>query len=208
MGDVILFVEDLKSLSAIPSCRICHEEEFESLKSLEAPCACSGTIKFAHRDCIQRWCNEKGNTNCEICLLKFEPGYTAPVKKSQLVDALVTIRGSLEVPRRESELQNPAMEEGQMLETDYSECLSAADRSVACCRTIALIFTALMLVRHLFAVLIGGTEDYPFTLVTLLMIRVSGIVLPMYVIIRMITAIQNSIRRQRQESDDGVRVHS
>ncbi|XP_057483057.1 uncharacterized protein LOC130769813 isoform X2 [Actinidia eriantha] len=184
MGDVILFVEDLKSLSAIPSCRICHEEEFESLKSLEAPCACSGTIK------------------------KFEPGYTAPVKKSQLVDALVTIRGSLEVPRRESELQNPAMEEGQMLETDYSECLSAADRSVACCRTIALIFTALMLVRHLFAVLIGGTEDYPFTLVTLLMIRVSGIVLPMYVIIRMITAIQNSIRRQRQESDDGVRVHS
>ncbi|PNX55963.1 E3 ubiquitin-protein ligase march6, partial [Trifolium pratense] len=48
--------------------RICHEEEFESFKSLEAPCACSGTVKFAHRDCIQTWCNEKGNTTCEICL--------------------------------------------------------------------------------------------------------------------------------------------
>ena len=25
-------------------------------------------FQFAHRDCIQRWCNEKGNTTCEICL--------------------------------------------------------------------------------------------------------------------------------------------
>lgn len=25
-------------------------------------------FQFAHRDCIQRWCNEKGNTICEICL--------------------------------------------------------------------------------------------------------------------------------------------
>ena len=24
--------------------------------------------QFAHRDCIQRWCDEKGNTTCEICL--------------------------------------------------------------------------------------------------------------------------------------------
>ncbi|XP_057460887.1 uncharacterized protein LOC130751320 [Actinidia eriantha] len=207
MGDVVLFVEDLKSFSAISSCRICHEEEFESFKSLEAPCACSGTVKFAHRDCIQRWCNEKGNTTCEICLQKFEPGYTAPAKNSQLVDAVVTIRGSLEVPRRERALQNPAIEEGQMLQTDYSQCSSAPDRSAACCRTIALIFTALMLERHLFAVLTGGTEDYPFTLLTLLILRVSGIVLPMYVIIRMITAIKNTIRRQHQESDNGGDEH-
>lgn len=26
------------------------------------------TFQFAHRDCIQRWCEEKGNTTCEICL--------------------------------------------------------------------------------------------------------------------------------------------
>ena len=24
-------------------------------------------LQFAHRRCIQRWCNEKGNTICEIC---------------------------------------------------------------------------------------------------------------------------------------------
>src|ERR1044072_1593403 len=94
MEEVVLLIDDLRSLSGISRCRICHEEEFESFKELEAPCACSGTVKvitkpeiqnllwfwetssidvcfvmqFAHRDCIQTWCDEKGNTTCEICL--------------------------------------------------------------------------------------------------------------------------------------------
>lgn len=25
-------------------------------------------LQYAHRKCIQRWCNEKGDTICEICL--------------------------------------------------------------------------------------------------------------------------------------------
>ncbi|KAL6968616.1 hypothetical protein U1Q18_034417 [Sarracenia purpurea var. burkii] len=199
MGDVVLFVENLKSSSPIVSCRICHEEEFESCKSLESPCACSGTVKFVHRDCIQRWCNEKGNTNCEICLQKFEPGYTVVAKKSQLV---VTIRGSLEVPRREREVQTPGSAATRTLETDVSQCSSAADRSAACCRTMAIICMVLLLVRHLFATITGGPDDYPFTLATLLVIRASGIILPMFVFIRIITAIQNNIRRHHQESDD------
>lgn len=24
-------------------------------------------LQYAHRSCVQRWCNEKGNTMCEIC---------------------------------------------------------------------------------------------------------------------------------------------
>lgn len=51
MGDVVLFVEDFKSNPETKShCRICHEEEFESCNSLEAPCACSGTVKVAKRN--------------------------------------------------------------------------------------------------------------------------------------------------------------
>ncbi|XP_052202546.1 uncharacterized protein LOC127808173 [Diospyros lotus] len=206
MGDVVLFVEDLKSAPAISLCRICHEEEFESCKSLEAPCACSGTVKFAHRDCIQRWCNEKGNTTCEICLQKFEPGYTSPPQKPQLVDSVVTIRGSLEVPRRERELQSPrlvAIAEGEVLESNFPECSSASDRSASCCRSMALIFTALLLIKHLVAALyFGGIHDYPFSLATLLLVKASGIVLPMYIVIRIITAIQRSIRRQHQAHYD------
>jgi len=45
MEEVVLLVDDLRSLSGISRCRICHEEEFESSKTLEAPCACSGTVK-------------------------------------------------------------------------------------------------------------------------------------------------------------------
>jgi len=24
-------------------------------------------LQYAHRACVQRWCNEKGDTTCEIC---------------------------------------------------------------------------------------------------------------------------------------------
>ncbi|KAG6644988.1 hypothetical protein I3843_08G087500 [Carya illinoinensis] len=198
MGEVVLFVDDLKSKYAISYCRICHEEEVESFKSLEAPCSCSGTVKFAHRDCIQRWCNEKGNTTCEICLQEYKPGYTAPSKKSQLIDAAVTIRDSLQIPRREQEVTNPRL----VTAREYSQCTSAADRSASCCRSLALTFTVILLVRHLFAVLSGGAEDYPFTLLTVLILRASGIILPMLILMRTITVIQNSIRKQYEDSDD------
>ncbi|MCI39119.1 E3 ubiquitin-protein ligase MARCH3, partial [Trifolium medium] len=45
MEEIVLLVDDLRLLSGISRCRICHEEEFESSKTLEAPCSCSGTVK-------------------------------------------------------------------------------------------------------------------------------------------------------------------
>ncbi|GMI98880.1 hypothetical protein like AT1G02610 [Hibiscus trionum] len=201
MGEVVLFIEDLASISR---CRICHEEEFESLKNLEAPCACSGSVKFAHRDCIQRWCNEKGNTTCEICLQKYEPGYTvmANSKKSQLIEAAVTIRDSLQIPRREVEPQNLAMNDGN----GFSQCTSAAERGASCCRSMALTFTVFLLVKHLFAVINGETEHYPFALLMVLLLRATGILLPMFVVIRSITAIRNSIRRRQRQGYEEIAI--
>ncbi|KAJ6940835.1 hypothetical protein NC651_006842 [Populus alba x Populus x berolinensis] len=57
------------------------------------------TVEFAMKQNLKavkawkllRWCNEKGNTNCEICLQNYEPGYTAPSKKCELIEAM-TIR--------------------------------------------------------------------------------------------------------------------
>ncbi|KAB2605071.1 hypothetical protein D8674_004788 [Pyrus ussuriensis x Pyrus communis] len=209
MGDVILYVEE-DSCSAVSLCRICHEEEFGSSdhKTMEAPCACSGTVKFAHRDCIQRWCNEKGNTTCEICLQSYEPGYTAPPpKKTQIDDSAVTIRDSVQVPRREQEEEEGAG--SPRYGYSASQCSSAADRSASYCRSLTLLFTVVLLVRHLFVVITGTEEDYPFTLLTVLILRSSGIILPMYVLFRTITAIRNSIhhqyhryhRYQQQDSD-------
>nr|CAB3464529.1 unnamed protein product [Digitaria exilis] len=47
-------------------CRICQEDDDEAY--MEVPCSCKGSLKYAHRKCIQRWCDEKGDTICEICL--------------------------------------------------------------------------------------------------------------------------------------------
>ncbi|KVH97747.1 Protein of unknown function DUF3675 [Cynara cardunculus var. scolymus] len=44
-------------LLTIAECRICQEED--SIDKLETPCACNGSLKYAHRKCVQHWCNEK-----------------------------------------------------------------------------------------------------------------------------------------------------
>ncbi|GMI66632.1 hypothetical protein like AT1G02610 [Hibiscus trionum] len=207
MGDVILFIDDLSSNPSISICRICHEEELENFKNMEVPCACSGSVKFAHRDCIQRWCNEKGNTTCEICLQKYEPGYTVtvPSKKSQLIEAAVTIRDSLQIPRTDDEDERlVALAEEMNVGNELSECTSAADRGAYCCRSLALTFTVVLLVKHLFAVLNGETDHYPFALLTILFLRATGIIVPMYLLIRTITIIRNIIRRQHHERDQDI----
>ncbi|KAF9688159.1 hypothetical protein SADUNF_Sadunf02G0168100 [Salix dunnii] len=201
MGDAVLLVDDLQTSSAIPCCRICHEAEFESCKSLEAPCACSGTVKSAYRDGVTRretqivryvssWVADtfvSMNQN-------YEPGYIAPSKKCELIEA-VTIRDSLESPRREHDLENQEIEEAT------SE-RATADTQSSCFRYLAITITALMLSRHLFAAFTVGTEDYPFTLATILVLRACGILFPMYVVFRTFAAIHESSRYQYLGSDD------
>ncbi|XP_074267928.1 uncharacterized protein LOC141591478 [Silene latifolia] len=187
MGEVILFVDDYDT----NYCRICHEVEYGSCSSkLEAPCACTGTVKFAHRECIQRWCNEKGNITCEICLQNYEPGYTAipkQPKKTILLYEVVRIRGSLEDPRREEQLGNQDI-------IAIDECSSIIDRGISSCKTIALIITALLLLRYLFESVAGETH-YPFSPATVIILRSCGVIIPMCIIIQTISALQNSIRR-------------
>ncbi|KAL2934856.1 E3 ubiquitin-protein ligase MARCH2 [Bienertia sinuspersici] len=191
MEAVVLFMDEMDSSPYY--CRICHEAEFESCRKLEAPCACSGTVKFAHRECIQRWCDEKGDIICEICLQKYEPGYTAIPKQPKKISVrheVVSIRESLEAPRTEQEPQNPDL-------LAIAECTAEAERSASCCRTVALLFTFLLLVRHLLETLLGGADDQPFSLLTVLILRSCGVIIPMYIIIQTISAVQNSIRRHR-----------
>ncbi|XP_024179186.1 uncharacterized protein LOC112185214 [Rosa chinensis] len=59
-----------------PECRICQTED--SIDHTEAPCRCNGTLKFAHRDCIQRWVNSRFKATCEICN-QYEGGYRVTV---------------------------------------------------------------------------------------------------------------------------------
>ncbi|ESQ37859.1 hypothetical protein EUTSA_v10029217mg [Eutrema salsugineum] len=181
MGDVVLFIDETNSKLRISRCRICHEEEAESF--FEVPCACSGTVKFAHRDCIQRWCNEKGNTTCEICLQVYRHGYTAISKQFKVIEEEVTIRSNGRRRRRR-----------QLAESDFTQCNSVADRGATFCRSLTFTLSVFLLMKHTFDV-ICGTEEYPFTVFTVLTLKAIGILLPMFIIIRTIAAIQKTLRR-------------
>ncbi|KAM0954432.1 putative transcription factor C2H2 family [Dioscorea sansibarensis] len=182
-------------------CRICHEEEDEKDTKMESPCACSGTLKFAHRGCIQRWCEEKGSTVCEICLQKFEPGYSAPPKKA-LVDVPVTIRDSLEVQRHYE-----ARPEDEDEDDHYFNpaCYAATERIFSYCRAMALMFTVFLLYKHLVVVLSAGEDHhYAFPLLTVFILRAVGIVLPFYLIMRMVSSIQQWQWQQHLEEQQQI----
>ncbi|XP_013666362.1 uncharacterized protein BNAA10G01230D isoform X3 [Brassica napus] len=158
MGDVVIFIEDTDMNSSFSRCRICHEEE-EAESYFEAPCSCSGTVKFAHRDCIQRWCDEKGNTICEICLQDYKPGYTTTSRPSRLVEATATTRTRRQYGgRRNRRLVDRT-------ESEFPECNSEANRGDSCCRYLALILSVVLLIKNAFDV-VYGTDEYPFTIFT------------------------------------------
>ncbi|XP_037438231.1 uncharacterized protein LOC119305950 [Triticum dicoccoides] len=190
-------------------CRICHEEERDdgcvtataTATAMESPCGCSGSLKYAHRGCVQRWCDEKGSTVCEICLQNYEPGYTAAPKKTQVAHVAVTIRGSLEVPRQDYEAQEHAPLIGLDAaagDPAYAECASAAGRSAAWCRSVTVTFTVVLLLRHLIAlVTVGAANQYAFSVLTICLLRASGILLPFYVLMRLISAVQHGQMQYR-----------
>ncbi|KAF6984079.1 hypothetical protein CFC21_002137 [Triticum aestivum] len=186
-------------------CRICHEEEGDdgcaTATAMESPCGCSGSLKYAHRGCVQRWCDEKGSTVCEICLQNYEPGYTVAPKKTQVAHVAVTIRGSLEVPRQDYEAPEDAVLIGldaAVGDPAYAECASAAGRSAAWCRSVTVTFTVVLLLRHLIAlVTVGAANQYAFSLLTIYLLRASGILLPFYVLMRLISAVQHGQMQYR-----------
>lgn len=120
---------------------------------------------------------------------EYKPGYTAPSKMSQLIEPAVSIRDSLEIPRSEVIIIGGLDEENE-----FHQCTSA-DRGASRCRSLALTLTIVLLVKHIFAALSGETGDYPFTLVTILLLKVCGILLPMLVISKTISAFLKSARR-------------
>ncbi|KAI3803707.1 hypothetical protein L1987_31867 [Smallanthus sonchifolius] len=66
-------------------CRICRSPG-DADNPLRYPCACSGTIKFVHQDCLLLWLNKSKARQCEVCKhpFSFSPVYAenAPAKLS------------------------------------------------------------------------------------------------------------------------------
>ncbi|GAV75699.1 DUF3675 domain-containing protein/RINGv domain-containing protein [Cephalotus follicularis] len=190
---------DLSTPSKLVECRICQEEDEDS--NMEIPCSCYGSLKYAHRRCVQKWCNEKGNTTCEICHQQYKPGYTAPPPLFHLGRIPVNIRGNWEISRRD--LNSPRFiavvsTDRNILDPDYDEYSVSTVRSVICCRSVAFIFMILLILRHTLPIILGGSNDFSFPFFMLLLLRTAGIILPVYVILKAVTAVQR--RRHQQEN--------
>ncbi|KAK9109242.1 hypothetical protein Sjap_017302 [Stephania japonica] len=57
-------------------CRICRNPGDED-NPLRYPCACSGSIKFVHQECLLQWLNHSNARQCEVCkhAFSFSPVY-------------------------------------------------------------------------------------------------------------------------------------
>ncbi|KAK5819678.1 E3 ubiquitin-protein ligase MARCH2 [Gossypium arboreum] len=189
------------SPSKLVECRICHDEE-EDL-NMEIPCSCRGSLKYAHRKCVQRWCDEKGDTICEICRQQYKPGYVAPSPTLFRYGGFpMNFRGNWGISGRDSPApQFIAMvtPDHDFLESDFDDYLAPNSRSVVCCRVVAIIFTVLVVLRHALPIIISGAEDYSLTLSTLVLLCTIAILLPIYIMVKAFSAAIQRRRRQHQE---------
>jgi len=195
-------------LLAMAECRICQEED--SLNNLESPCACSGSLKYAHRKCVQHWCNEKGDITCEICHQPYQSGYTAP-PRPQPEETTIDIGGVWQLSGTPLDLHDPRLlaiseAERQLFEADHDDYNGTNNSGAAFCRSAVLILMSLLLLRHALSITDadgngdgdGGPDDDAFTFFSLFLLRVVGFLLPCYIMIWAINILQR--RRQRQEA--------
>ncbi|KAF5449644.1 hypothetical protein F2P56_030068 [Juglans regia] len=188
-------------LIQMAECRICQEED--SVENLETPCACSGSLKYAHRKCVQHWCNEKGDITCEICHQPYQPGYTAPPPPPHPEETAINIGGGWTISGTPLDLSDPrilaiAEAERHFLESEYDEYAASNASGAAFCRSVALILMALLLLRHALSITDPDAEDDTSTFFSLFLLRAAGFLLPCYIMAWAISILQR--RRQRQEA--------
>ncbi|KAH9607172.1 hypothetical protein KSS87_021238 [Heliosperma pusillum] len=140
----------------VKECRICQEEDDDV--NLESPCSCNGTLKFAHRKCIQKWCNKKGDITCEICNQVFTPNYSVPPPRSSPDVMAVDLRQAWGHPYNfhDHNLLALAEAERRLLESEYDEYAVATAGNVTCLRSIAIILMFILMIHQVLMI----TRDF------------------------------------------------
>ncbi|XP_057781396.1 uncharacterized protein LOC130999776 isoform X2 [Salvia miltiorrhiza] len=190
---------DVRGKGSLRECRICQEEDEE--QDMEAPCACNGTLKFAHRKCIQRWCNKKGDITCEICNKVFSPNYSCPPPRTNADVLAIDIRQAWgpHIDLRDPRLLAFAAAERQFLQSDYDDYAIANSGTLTCFRSVAIILMMLLLIRQTllitrdFGVL---RESSVFVHYQISVLQLAGFLLPCYVVGRSWYIVQCRRRRQ------------
>ncbi|XP_050203940.1 uncharacterized protein LOC126653979 [Mercurialis annua] len=193
--------DEEEPLIQVTECRICQEEDL--VTNLETPCACSGSLKYAHRKCVQHWCNEKGDTTCEICHQPYQSGYTAPPRPARSEETAIDIGGGWTISGTPLDLRDPRLlaiadAERHFLEAEYDEYAASNASGAAFCRSAALILMALLLLRHALTGTDGDGDDDVSTFFSLFLLRAASFLFPCYIMAWAISILQR--RRQRQEA--------
>ncbi|CAH9140256.1 unnamed protein product [Cuscuta epithymum] len=182
-------------------CRICQEED--AVNNMEVPCSCRGSLKFAHRKCVQRWCDEKGDITCEICHQPYQPGYTA-LPRPQSEDTSIDFGPGWTVTGDQLNLHDPRLlamvaAERHLLDADYDDYADSSASGAAFCRSIAFLLMALLLLKHALSIGNGdGDDDDVSAIFSLFLLRAAAFLIPCYIMAWFISILQR--RRQRQES--------
>ncbi|XP_022968073.1 uncharacterized protein LOC111467420 isoform X1 [Cucurbita maxima] len=191
------------SLIQTAECRICQDEDV--IKKLETPCACSGSLKYAHRKCIQHWCNEKGDIICEICHQPYQPDYTAPPPPPRIEETSIDIGGRWTITGTPLSLHDPrllafAETERNLLEVEYDEYAASDAGGAAFCRAAALILMILLFLRHAMEVSDSEDDDYVSAFFSIFLLRAAGFLLPCYIMACAISILQRRQRRLEREA--------
>ncbi|PWA36373.1 zinc finger, RING-CH-type, Zinc finger, RING/FYVE/PHD-type [Artemisia annua] len=209
-------------LLSMAECRICQEED--SVDALETPCSCNGSLKvinvvinfipldsltvyvykvevlYAHRKCVQHWCNEKGDITCEICHQPYQPGYVAPPPRPCLEETTIDIGGAWQISEADR----------QYLEAEYDDYNATNASGAAFCRSAVLILMALLLLRHASSVpdSDGDGDEDASTFLTLFLLRIAGFLLPCYIMVWAISILQRRRQRQLPFAKDWIKILS
>ncbi|CAL5428499.1 unnamed protein product [Camellia sinensis] len=146
--------------------KICQDEDDDS--NMETPCSCCGSLKIMFiADAYKDDVTRKVTVCVRYVTRPFKPGYTAPPPMFQL--------GSIPMNFRRDP-NNPCF--------------------IAMVTTEPNFFMVLLILRHTLPILVNGAQDYSFPLFLLLLLRTTGIIVPINIMVKAVNAIK-CCQRQR-----------
>lgn len=75
--------------STAAECRICLSEG-SATHELIKPCACAGTMAYAHAACLTTWVEQKGSLTCELCKQQYQEPYVQMLDLEAAAEKAVT----------------------------------------------------------------------------------------------------------------------
>ncbi|CAI6012052.1 unnamed protein product [Closterium sp. NIES-65] len=173
------------------------------------------SLQYAHHDCIQRWCNEKGNTQCEICHHPFKEGYTAPPPPASppITPGLVALQfrdGAGQLSHIVTFRDAVTGEELRFGLEDFASAPAAPEipepATVSCLKSLIIIVLLLIFARHFFALVLEASGDdddvdEDSAEFTIFLMQLLGILLPCFILARALAAIHDRYRQEFAEAE-------